>query len=345
MTANIHITEATSSGAQTKEYSDIHTAIANAPAQYELQVRGNVVVDKPIELTGTYCRLVGLGGGNRADDDGIASIKASDSFEGETLLDLSGLGSKWGSVENINLFCNARAEIGIRSGVSDNGYVSNVAVYRPTRIGIKNESGAFDNVFHRVLIDGDFEMETGIHLTGGNEPKVLESLIRRYTDAGAFIDGVGRVGPRIENTSFRGGADTEGNYGVKIQNSGQTGNINIHGCQFEDNHGGGIGYCTEGNEGSIARFWVAGCHFNANNAKSIEINKKVGKYTIGPANQFMGDVELNESAWSQDGSTLFCNTIDSGEIVDNSDKDLTIFEPMIGRFEFCGKEVQLGSSS
>lgn len=340
-------------------YDDLITAIDEAPKQSEIVIQGNIVVDRPLAPTGTYINLRGRGGYNRGDEYGMPSIIASENFEGDYLVDLSKMGnegaSKWGSIKNLNLFCAENVANGIRTGRSDNGKFQNLLLRGPTEIGLKVEGGAFDNVVDRCIIKGvGNSMDVGIQMghvdggsgSGGNEPKVYKSLIRDYTTAGIRIAGIGRVGPRIIDTSFRGAG---GLYGIEILDNDRTGNCSFLRCQFEGhNQSGSACIKAESNGGSTVDWWAAGCHFNKNNARAIETTGKVGHYIVGPFNQIGCPVELNGTSASSGDSVLMFNAW-NGDLLENNRNPaapLTIMEPGKQIFDFGATEsLKIGRTS
>ena len=328
----IQVIDVSADGHTKTGYQNLNTAVSNAPTQAAILLRGNVTVSETIDPKGTYLALIGLGGRNRGDADGMPCIRAGSGFSGSHLVDLSGIGSKWGFFQDVNLFGGGNVENLVRTGSSDNGGFHRCSFFgwQSSGIALDIGDGAFDTVLDDSHIDGDGTGGTGVYLHGGNEPKINRSLITRCANEGVLIDNIGRVGPRITNTSFRG----HGQWGVKVQNNGVTRNIHIDRCQFENNPTA-FAYAPEANNGAIASFQISRTHFNKSNDDSIKIENKVGNYILGPFNSFMQDVYLQGGGWSQDSAMLFNNNWLGGDLHDNlRDKPLAVFEPELGRHSF-----------
>jgi hypothetical protein len=314
-------------------YRNLNDAVDDAPAQAAILLRGNVTVSETIEPQGTYRALVGLGGRNRKDEAGIPSVRAAPGFSGSHLLDLDGLGSKWGFLQDVNLFGEGNVPNLVRTGRSDNGGFHRCSFFgwQSAGVGVEIGDGAFDTVISDSFIDGGNVGRTGVYMHGGNEPKIERSLVGRCASEGVLVDDIGRVGPRITNTSFRG----NDRWGVKVQNSGATRNIHVDRCQFEHNQTAAFAYAPERNGGSIASFQISRTHFNKNNAEAVTIDNKVGNYLLGPFNCFMTDVHLRSTGWSQEHAMLFNNNWLGGDLHDSErNHPLAVTEPELGRNAF-----------
>jgi hypothetical protein len=328
-------------------YDDLITAVDEAPSQAEIIINGNVTVTETIAFDGTYLSLRGRGGYNRKNQSGMSSIIAGEGFTGTHLINLNGIGSKWGSIKNINLFCD-NVPNGITTGRADNGLIENTAIYGGTGdhcIEIRN--GAFDNIINRCYISGRNDTDYCVKLhepetnhNSGNEPKIINSLIRSYDITGCLIDKIGNVGPRIVNTSFRGGGGGDpADFGIEIRNSGNTRHIVIDRCQFE-NHSTAIKYT--GNGGAYAHAQIARCTFvGFTGQKGIKTSGRVGNLLIGPFNWFGAPADLNGRSGSQRIATFFNYSSSDGDPITAGGfkNDITRFEPFLGTFKMGGAQT------
>lgn len=337
-------------------YDDLATAFGNLPWQAEVYIHGNVTVGETLAPDNSYLYLHGHGGYNRSNEDGMPSIVAESGFTGDHLIDLDGIGSKWGSIEKLNLFCEGNVANGITTGRADNGLIRDIALYRASGdhlIEVRN--GAFDNIIDRCQLNGKDETDYGIRFwepnegqNGGNEPKLYSSLIRAYNEAGAYINNIGSVGPRIVDTSFRGGGpdNIAGKYGIVIDNGGNTRQAIIDRCQFETHSEAGIFY--DGTKdplgGAVCNFSVSRSTFNPQAQISLKMEGKAGNVMFGPFNLIGADTDISTRSGSPGAFVGFMNYTYSNDDpyvgFDWKGNYSTFIEPLVNshRFQMGGSE-------
>jgi len=363
----IWVGDASSDGHEYVGYDDLTTAFDNLPWQAEVFIHGNVTVGETLAPENSYLYLHGHGGYNRPDQDGMPSITAESNFTGSHLIDLGGIGSKWGSIQNINLFCNGNVPNGISTGRSDNGLIRDIAIYRASGdhlIEIRN--GAFDNIIDRCEINAKDETDYGVRIwepnegrNGGNEPKIYSSLIRAYNEAGVYVNNVGSVGLRMEDCSMRGGGpdSTPGKYGLLIDNGGNTRHSVIERCQFETHSEAGIFYdgIKDPKGGAVANFVVSRCTFNQQAQLSLKVRGKTGNILFGPFNLTDAPMDIDALSGSQGRYVSMFNIVPGGNDPYEGwaegnfravGPDPAFIEPFLDnpRFEFPGNTIKWGDT-